>query len=142
MSEYYLLGECVEISSPKGKFKLENFLLLAYMDGNHLLALPFDNARKVHQQVNKNLQSAYFEFHGKEYRNTVEVDYPEGEFEYFSKATSVLYRSDKRHGGGDGRSNLFRHQFGATVYLWKSPENDGFIMGGKNLKVTDRGIEH
>lgn len=142
MIEYYFLGECVELSTPKGKFKLSDFLLLAFVDGNHLLILPRDQASETLEKPSPRLAKSYFAFHGKEYRNTISVDFPDDEFSLFAKATSVLYRSDKRHGGGDGKANLFRHQFGATVYLWKTPNNDGFLVGGKNLQVTSRGIVH
>lgn len=142
MIEYYFLGECVELNSPKGKFKLSDFLLLAYVDGNHLLILPKDQASQTHERPSPRIQQSYFAFQGREFRNTISVDFPEDEFDLFAKATSVLYRSDKRHGGGDGNPNLFRHQFGATCWLWKTPSNDAFLVGGKNLEVTSRGIVH
>lgn len=139
---YYFLGECKEISAKGGKFKLENFVLLAYENGEHLLALPSDTILGSARRPSTFLSDRYFDFHGRQFNAMLEIDFPEEEFTFFGKATSILYLSDKLHGGGNGKANLFRHPFGATIHCWTTENYDAFILGGKNLRVTKRGIEH
>lgn len=142
MSDFFFLGRCKEISTKKGKFKFpDGFILLAPSeDLGYLVCLFAENVQTANGS--KKAKERYFEFNGKKCSKILSVDFDMERAEYFAKAVSVLYESSKRHGGGNGEMNLFRHHFGKTVHLWTNPEKTVYILGGRNLIVTDRGIEH
>ena len=142
MSEFFYLARCKEISTEKGKFKFPpGFILLASVEEpTYLVALFAENMRK--SQSSQLSKERFFQFNGKKCSKVLSIPFNVSETVYFSKAISILYESTKKNGGGDGELNLFRHQFGKTVHLWTNPEKTVYILGGRNLIVTDRGIEH
>jgi hypothetical protein len=58
------------------------------------------------------------------------------------RAVAVEYECDKRHGGGDGHTAVYRHEFETPSYVCADERGRGqlYIIGGR-LIVTDAGIE-
>ena len=142
MSEFFFLGRCKEISTEKGKFKFpDGFILLSPSENLGYIVALYAEGVKI-AKGSESAKKRYFEFNGKKCSKILSVPFDVKRAEYFAKGISVLYESSKKHGGGDGNMNLFRHQFGNTVHVWTNPEKTVYIMGGRNLIVSSRGIEH
>ena len=80
----------------------------------------------------------FWEFHGRDAQTVSEITVPDYWPENPEVGISILYESNKKHGGGDGKKNLFRHKFsrGCRVYLagnWLKIENP-------RMYVCERGI--
>lgn len=62
---------------------------------------------------------------------------------HLGRAVAVIYESDKRHGGGDGRPCEYIHHFepGAHLYMDETGKKQLYILS-PYLKVTSAGIEH
>jgi hypothetical protein len=148
MKEYFLIGECLEVNTNRGKFKFSegDFYLVAPVgEDGYMAILPSEEiGNRAKYKPSKDAVDAYFEFNGKPVRHTCVsmIELPEEGEKPFAKAISVLYQSDKIHGGGDGNECQYRHLFGKTVYLWVIDRNSRYIISGRNLVVTERGIEH
>ena len=142
MEEFFFLGKCKEISSSKGKFRFsEGFLILAPVEDAGFLVIMHGEGIEP-SEISQTAQKRFFEFNGRKCDSVFSVPFEIEKPIYFSKAISILYESDKKHGGGDGKKNLFRHKFGTTVHLYTNKEKTVYIVAGRNLTVTDRGIEH
>jgi hypothetical protein len=86
--------------------------------------------------------SLYNDFHGHSPREHRTMDFPEPEnLIFLGEAVEIVYRSDKRNGGGDGRGNEFVHKFarGAKLFCDESGKNWLYIHGPK-IKVEEPGI--
>jgi hypothetical protein len=144
--EYYFLGYCLEQNTERGKFKFSgnDFLLLHPANGaSYLLVVQAETLLQTNSEPSETARARYFNFNGRKSTQVAEIETPDFRgCEYFSKAISCLYSSDKTHGGGDGNLCEYRHKYGTTVHLWKKSDNSLYIIGGKNLRVTSRGIEH
>ena len=62
---------------------------------------------------------------------------------YLGKAVAIVYESDKKNGGGDGRLNAFIHEFETPVglYMDERAEKQLYLLG-RALRVSDAGIEN
>lgn len=59
------------------------------------------------------------------------------------QAVEIIYASDKKKGGGNGRVQYFRHKFETPVTLCADEKGKKQLyLLGKRLKVTSRGIEN
>jgi hypothetical protein len=144
--EYFFLGYCLEQSTERGKFKFSraDWVLLHPVNAAPFLVVMSANALQgtsvESSQVGK---KRYFDFNGHRSTQVAEIESPDFRgCRFYAKAISCLYLSDKTHGGGDGELCEYRHKYGATVYLWKNRENSLYVIGGRNLRVTSRGIEY
>lgn len=82
----------------------------------------------------------FYDFHGREAMTVSAVDIPD-EWDFIGEAKSVLYLSAKKHGGGNGLPQLFRHKFDPGTYAHRSRENPAWIrIFGEEMYVDDRGI--
>lgn len=82
----------------------------------------------------------FHEFHGKDALTVSAVEIPD-DWEHIGEVRSVLYRSNKLNGGGDGTPQLFRHRFDPGTYASRSFLNPEWIrIYGADLFVDDRGI--
>lgn len=63
-----------------------------------------------------------------------------GEWEGIGEAVSILYESDKIHGGGTGRPELFRHEFSQGAKAYRSGEF--FAIVGPKIIVDAAGIRN
>ena len=86
----------------------------------------------------------YFEFHGKQSskRRTVDFNVPR-RLVVLGRARAIEYECSKKHGGGDGTTAVYRHEFTTPMVLCMD-ERKGkqlYILGSK-LKVTQAGVEH
>jgi hypothetical protein len=89
-------------------------------------------------------QKAYRRFHGKPPDKTIETIFTvPDKLVYLGEAVSIIYKSDKKHGGGNGTPRLFKHDFKSGVFLAmdKSAKRQLYIIGNR-LKVTQAGIEN
>jgi hypothetical protein len=142
MDEFFFLGKCLELSTKKGKFRFPDgfFILAPVEDAGFLVVMSCEGAEE--SKVSETAKKRFFEFNGRKCDSVFSVEFEEEPFSHFSKAISILYESNKKHGGGDGKDNLFRHKFGSTVHLHTNKEKTVYILAGRNLTVTARGIEH
>jgi hypothetical protein len=144
--EYYFLGYCLEQNTERGKFKFSpnDFLFLHPTNGaSYLLVISANVLLQTNLEATSEGVKRYFEFNGRKSTQVAEIETPDfSDLKYFAKSISCLYSSDKTHGGGDGNLCEYRHKYGTTVHLWKNSDNSVYIIGGKNLCVTSRGIEH
>jgi len=86
----------------------------------------------------------YFEFHGKDPRKRRRVSFNvPRHLVILGKAVSIEYQCSKKHGGGDGKQAIYRHEFETPMYLCMDEQKGKqlYILGSK-LKVTSRGVEH
>ena len=82
----------------------------------------------------------FYTFHGREASTVSGVDVP-SRWKRVGEVRSVLYRSDKLHGGGNGTPQLFRHKFDRGTTAARSLDNPSWIrIYGAELYVSDRGI--
>lgn len=63
-----------------------------------------------------------------------------GEWDEIGTADSILYESDKVHGGGTGKPELFRHEFSQGAKAYRSGEF--FAIVGHRIKVDAAGIRN
>jgi len=86
----------------------------------------------------------YIEFHGKNPSRRRKIDFHAPKrLVVLGKAKAIEYCCSKRHGGGDGRNAIYRHEFETPMYLCMD-ERKGkqlYILGGR-LKVTEAGVEN
>jgi hypothetical protein len=88
-------------------------------------------------------EKAYSRFHGKKPDKAIQTSFTiPDKLVYLGDAVSIIYRSDKRSGGGNGTPRLFKHDFKHGVFLAmdKSAKRQLYIIGDK-VKVTSAGIE-
>lgn len=59
------------------------------------------------------------------------------------RAVAVIYESDKKHGGGDGKSAQYIHEFETPAMLCmdERAKKQLYILGPQ-IKVTEDGIEN
>jgi hypothetical protein len=82
----------------------------------------------------------FYTFHGRDALAVSAVEIPD-EWKYMGEVKSVLYRSSKFHGGGNGTPQLFRHRFNPGTYAHRSKDNPSWVrIFGESLYVDDRGI--
>jgi hypothetical protein len=88
-------------------------------------------------------QNDYFEFHGKNPRRIRNINFhTPRRLTFLGKAFAIEYMCSKKHGGGDGRRAVYRHEF-ETPMLLAMDERKGrqlYILGPE-LVVTEAGIE-
>lgn len=83
-------------------------------------------------------------FHGKnpEKLNSIDFHIPKNLI-LLGKAVAIEYECTKLHGGGNGKSNVFRHCFDDDTLLCmdEKAKHQLYIIG-EDLKVTQAGIEN
>jgi hypothetical protein len=86
----------------------------------------------------------YNAFHGHGPRSVTRYDmHQPRQLIILGRATAIEYESDKVHGGGDGKKNVFRHKFAPGTILAMDERAKGQLyIIGKRLKVTSAGIEN
>jgi hypothetical protein len=88
-------------------------------------------------------EKAYRRFHGKKPDQVVETEFTiPDKLIFLGEAVSIVYRSSKKNGGGNGTPRLFKHDFSKGVFLAmdKTAKRQLYIIGDQ-LKVTSAGIE-
>lgn len=62
---------------------------------------------------------------------------------YLGDAVQIVYRSNKFHGGGDGKMAEYKHRFkkGVKLYMDERCKIQLYVKGSQ-LKVTEAGIEN
>jgi len=145
-NEFFFLGKLIEIKTVRGTFKFPTgFVLLADgEDGNYLVGVHRDElVLGMGDRTTRTAAKRYFDFNGfshSEVAETEAIDFSEFSDAPFSRALSIVYESNKKHGGGDGQVAQYVHKFGKSVYLWTNETNSVYLLGGGNLVVTERGI--
>ena len=62
---------------------------------------------------------------------------------FIGRANKIEYISDKKHGGGDGKTAIYVHKFETPVSLYMDETNKKQLyLIGTRLKVTKNGIEN
>lgn len=89
-------------------------------------------------------RSMHRTFHGRKIRKKGSVKYSEpNALVYLGRAKRIEYVSDKHHGGGDGLTAVYYHDFGRGVYLYTDENGKQLyiLKNGENYKqVTRDGI--
>ncbi len=83
-------------------------------------------------------------FHGKAPgRPTVGGFYDPKSLIYLGRAVAIVYESDKLHGGGDGKTADYIHEFEtpAALFMDERAGKQLYILGPQ-IKVTPHGIEN
>jgi hypothetical protein len=91
--------------------------------------------------ISSQSNTRYRNFHGRRPKFTTrkKIAWPR-ELIKIGKADAVCYISDKRHGGGNGDIERWRHEFGPNVNLWCSPDGKMLVIMGGRLNVKREGI--
>ena len=94
--------------------------------------------------MDMNSNNKYFAFHGNDPRARIGINfhYPRTLL-FLGEAVAIEYRSDKVHGGGDGKKRVYRHEFATPVKLCMDErmKKQLYIIGNR-MKVTEAGIEN
>ena len=125
----------VDIVFPRGS-------ILAAPHGMRQILYAFEPGQEEPTDEEPNAQALedFYNFHGREALTVSAVDIPD-DWKYIGEVRSVLYRSAKLHGGGNGLPQLFRHEFNPGTVAHRSRENPEWIrIFGEDLFVDDRGI--
>lgn len=61
---------------------------------------------------------------------------------FLGEAIEIVYRCDKRNGGGDGRQAYYKHKFSKGTLLCTDRKMKQLYVVGQKLKVTAAGIEN
>jgi hypothetical protein len=88
-------------------------------------------------------EKAYLRFHGQKVNQTFETIFTTPrKLVHLGDAVAIIYRSDKKNGGGNGTPRLFKHDFkpGVILAMDETAKNQLYIIG-ESLKVTSAGIE-
>lgn len=142
-TEFFFLGGLEQIVTSRGKFDFPSatYMLLAEAENaDYLVGIQREEVSSLNAEPSKNVCKKYFDFNGREYRQTAQADIEIPEGRAFAKAISITYHSSKLHGGGDGKPTHFVHKFGKNVYLWFDQNSATYLIAGGNMTVTDRGI--
>ena len=86
----------------------------------------------------------YVLFHGKSPRRKTTIDFhTPRRLTLLGEAYAIEYKCNKRNGGGDGRTAVYRHRFETPMVL-AMDERKGrqLYVLGPELIVTERGIEN
>lgn len=90
-------------------------------------------------------EKKYCDFHGHPVRYERDFDFrlpPGKRLIILGRAVAVEYETDKRNGGGDGRTAVYRHTFETPAYICcDSTGTRQLYILGDELKVTSKGIE-
>lgn len=88
--------------------------------------------------------SRYFMFHGRRTRKRRNVFFHKPrELIVLGEAVAVEYACNKKHGGGDGKKAVYRHEFETPVVLCMDERCRGQLyIIGKEVKVTSAGVEN
>lgn len=90
---------------------------------------------------------AYEKFHGKEPQGiiTLSVDTLRGfpkNLVCLGEAIKIVYKCNKRNGGGDGRMAFYKHSFSKGTLICTDRKMKQLYIVGKKLKITSAGIEN
>ncbi len=81
-----------------------------------------------------------FHGHGVRKRRVLRVN-PIRELVELGEAVEIVYRSDKLHGGGDGKLAEYEHKFARGTKLYCTPDGKHVLMiHGPRLRVSEPGI--
>lgn len=62
---------------------------------------------------------------------------------YLGEAVAIEYRSNKKNGGGDGKTAVYLHEFETPAKLYCDERGRGQLyIIGKKIVVTNHGIEN
>ena len=83
----------------------------------------------------------YHMFHGKPHKEVGEIPFttPKG-FIFLGYAVEIVYRSNKRNGGGDGRMAEYVHKCGKGNILCTDEKRKNLYIFGAKQKVKEEGI--
>jgi len=88
--------------------------------------------------------AGYRKFHGKRprYKSKTKFHIPKV-LVLLGRANCVEYITNKKNGGGDGKTAIYKHTFETPCYLYMDETNKKqlYIIGTK-LKVTEAGVEN
>lgn len=89
----------------------------------------------------KKLLNAYKNFHGQApiAKAAINMHYPKG-LVLLGQAVEIIYASDKKNGGGNGKLNLFKHKFAKSTMIYMDETKKQLYILGPKLKVTSAGI--
>lgn len=88
-------------------------------------------------------EKAYRRFHGQQANACFETVFQQPrKLVSLGEAVAIIYRSDKKNGGGNGTPRLFKHDFkkGVLLAMDESANRQLYIIGD-SLRVTSAGIE-
>lgn len=82
------------------------------------------------------------DFQGEEADRGRDVTIPDGKLHKVGRVLSLVYESNKKNGGGDGRVRLFEHDHAASDVMWQQRKSGPalLVVNGSRLTVTERGI--
>jgi hypothetical protein len=84
----------------------------------------------------------YKAFHGRppRFRKRIAIN-PIRELVLLGDAVEIVYRSNKLHGGGDGKLAEYEHKFARGTKLYCTPDGKHVLLiHGPKLKVEEPGI--
>lgn len=142
MIQLVYLAEVREIETPSQVVLFPRGSVLAVPDTMRGCLYGFESVRTSDPSGSPSWEAmeGFWTFSGKEPTHTVGIEVPV-DWSFSGIAESVLYRSDKLHGGGNGRKNLFRHKFNPGTRLYRSRSCPEWVkIEGTDLVVEDRGI--
>lgn len=89
-------------------------------------------------------KSKYKMFHGRNVKSVKQTNFHVPEYLiYLGEAVEIVYRSDKFHGGGDGKTAEYIHEFSKGTKLFMDERTGKMLyIHGSKLIVTDAGIEN
>lgn len=86
----------------------------------------------------------YMQFHGRKApkKGTLIFHVPKT-LVWLGPAVSIVYLSNKKNGGGDGKLCEFEHEFETPVDLWMDERGKmQLYLTGRHLHVTEDGIQN
>lgn len=91
-----------------------------------------------------NPKDLYFKFHGKAVKAIKKIVFSQpSTLVYLGRAMSIVYLSDKKHGGGDGKPCEFEHEFETAVHLYMDEKGKRQLyLIGEKLFVNEDGIQN
>lgn len=89
----------------------------------------------------KSAQVQYAEFHGRSPRGSTTVKLHRAtHLVRLGRAVAIEYQTDKLHGGGDGKTAVYRHEFSAGDALYVDQTGKQLHILGPRLAVREEGI--
>jgi subtilase family serine protease len=83
----------------------------------------------------------YEKFHGKQAQEIGEIKFEVPKtFVYLGDAIEIVYKCNKKNGGGDGKMSEYAHKCGKGNILCTDENGKNLYIFGSKQKITERGI--
>lgn len=91
--------------------------------------------------ASKKAERKYSNFHGKTAKEIGEIKFimPKT-FVYLGDAVEIVYKCNKKNGGGDGKMSEYAHKCGKGNILCTDENGKNLYIFGPKQKIVDRGI--